>query len=331
MRAKLDEWQAWLDGETDRLLALDERAKMSGTDADRGDVAAAFVARKAIGDRLAAIAPLIDKHRREAVALMGKPVLDSMGGSVGKDIDDAAKLLDAIIGAVEQRLDTTEQRHEVDIAKAQAIDADLAVAERLSRQLGEQVNQVAQLRQQQAARRRPRRRRGDGGEGARRAGAQRPGAPAGARRVQRRSRSHPTAGRARAQRARPRGALRREDRRPAAPRRAVRRGARWRARPGQAGRPALVGGARRRSSRSSTSSIASSGHWTRRLGASEPRSPSATTCAACSRASAARPGPTASPRIRPSSRCTARRATCCGRHRATSTGRARSSSGTSPR
>ena len=47
----------------------------------------------------------------------------------------------------------TEKRHEVDIAKAQAIDADLAVAERLSRQLGEQINQVAQLRQQQAARR----------------------------------------------------------------------------------------------------------------------------------------------------------------------------------
>ena len=153
MRAKLAEWQTWLDGETDRLLALDERAKMAGTDADRGDVAAAFVARKAIGDRLVAIAPLIDKNRREAVALMGKPVVDSLGGPVGKDIDDAGKLLDAIIGAVEQRLDTTEQRQVVDIAKAQAIDADLVVAERLSRQLGEQVNQVAQLRQQQAARR----------------------------------------------------------------------------------------------------------------------------------------------------------------------------------
>jgi len=153
MRAKLAEWQTWLDGETDRLLALDERAKMSGTDADRGDVAAAFVARKAIGDRLVAIAPLIDKNRREAVALMGKPVVDSMGGPVGKDIDDAGTLLDAIIGAVEQRLDATEQRQVVDIAKTQAIDADLSVAERLSRQLGEQVNQVAQLRQQQAARR----------------------------------------------------------------------------------------------------------------------------------------------------------------------------------
>src|SRR4051812_44897940 len=153
MRAKLAEWQTWLDGETDRLLALDERAKTSGTDADQGDVAAAFVARKAIGDRLAAVEPLIDKNRREAAALMAKPVVDSMGGPVGRDIDDSAKLLDAIVVAVEQRLAVSEQRQVVDIAQAQAIEADLVVAERLSRELGEQVNQVAQLRQQQASRR----------------------------------------------------------------------------------------------------------------------------------------------------------------------------------
>jgi hypothetical protein len=153
MRARLADWTAWLDRQTDRLLALDERAKMAGTAADQGDVAAAFVARKAIGDRLTAIGPLIDKNRREAAALMAKPVVDSMGGPVGRDIDDAAKLLEAIVGAVEQRLAATEQRQEVDIARIQAIDADLVVAERLARELGEQVNQVAQLRQQQAARR----------------------------------------------------------------------------------------------------------------------------------------------------------------------------------
>lgn len=153
MRAKLADWTGWLDRQTDRLLALDERAKMSGTAADQGDVAAAFVARKAIGDRLAAVAPLIDKDRREANALMGKPLVDSMGGPVGKDIDDAGRLLDAIITAVEERLVVTERQQSFDLAKAQAMEADLATAERLARELGEQVNQVAQLRQQQAARR----------------------------------------------------------------------------------------------------------------------------------------------------------------------------------
>lgn len=153
MRAKLADWTAWLDRQTDRLLALDERAKMSGTAADQGDVAAAFVARKAIADRLAAVEPLIDKNRREASTLMAKPVTDALGGPVGKDIDDAARLLEAIVGAVEQRLDVTEQQQEVDVAKSQAIEADLQVAERLAGELGEQVNQVALLRQQQAARR----------------------------------------------------------------------------------------------------------------------------------------------------------------------------------
>jgi hypothetical protein len=153
MRAKLNDWTIWLDRQTDRLLALDERVKVSGSPADQGDVAAAFVARKAIGDRLAAVEPLIEKNRREATALMSKPLIDAMGGPVGKDIDDAARLLEAITNAVEQRLATTEQQQSVDFAKIQAMEADLGVAERLAGELGEQVNQVAQLRQQQAARR----------------------------------------------------------------------------------------------------------------------------------------------------------------------------------
>ncbi len=57
---------------------------MAGSPADQGDVAAAFVARKAIGDRLAAVEPLIDKNRRDAAALMAKPLTDSMGGPVGQ-------------------------------------------------------------------------------------------------------------------------------------------------------------------------------------------------------------------------------------------------------
>ena len=51
------------------LLALDERDRTPGTASEQGDVAAAFVARKAIGDRLDAIAASIDKDRASAAAL----------------------------------------------------------------------------------------------------------------------------------------------------------------------------------------------------------------------------------------------------------------------
>ncbi len=149
LRARLASWSTWLDARTDRLLALEERCRTASA-ADQADVAAAFVARKAIADRLAAAGELVDRNRREAVAVLARPLVDSMGGSVGTDIDDAAKLLDAIIGAVEQRIAGAELRQAVDLQRAAALEADLVVAERLARELGEQVNQVAQLRQQKA-------------------------------------------------------------------------------------------------------------------------------------------------------------------------------------
>lgn len=87
--------------------------------------------------------------------MLAKPLVDAMGGPVGTDVDDAAQLLEAIITAVEQRIAGAELRQTIDLQQAGQIDADLAVADRLSRELGEQVNQVAQLRQQQTARRDP--------------------------------------------------------------------------------------------------------------------------------------------------------------------------------
>jgi hypothetical protein len=156
VRARLTTWAEWLDQRTDRLLSLEERCRTAGaaaSDQDQADIAAAFVARKAIGDRITAATQLVDKDHREAAAMLSKPLVDAMGGPVGRDIDDAGKLLEAIVTAVEQRIAGAELRQAIDVQQAGALDADLAVAERLSRELGEQVNQVAQLRQQQAARR----------------------------------------------------------------------------------------------------------------------------------------------------------------------------------
>ncbi len=152
LRLQLATWSTWLDERTDRLLALEERCRLSGTANDEADVAAAFVARKAIGERLAAINVAAEKDRERAAAMLGQPLVDGLGAAVGSDVDDAARLLDAILAAVGVRLDTAEQRQRRDAELFAAIEADLTEGERLSALLGEQVNSVAQLRRRQAQR-----------------------------------------------------------------------------------------------------------------------------------------------------------------------------------
>lgn len=128
---------------------------MTGTPNDQADVAAAFVARKSIGERLAAVTTLAAKDREGAMSMMGQPLVDSFGAKVGSDVDDAAVLLDAILAAVGQRIDEADRRRAMDAQLLAAIEADISEAERLSAVLGEQVNAVAQLRRRQAQRTEP--------------------------------------------------------------------------------------------------------------------------------------------------------------------------------
>lgn len=142
----LAEWNEWLAARTDSLLSLEERVRTAGNADDEADVAAAFVARKALTDRLAQVATTAQRDRSAASALTTQPLVDDLGGPVGNNITDAAELLDAIVKKVEQRVGGREGQQ---LAQARALaqtEADLAVAGRLSTDLGMQLNQVAELR-----------------------------------------------------------------------------------------------------------------------------------------------------------------------------------------
>jgi hypothetical protein len=153
MDALLSQWNDWVSRRTDAMLSLEDRVRTAGSDQDQADLAAAFVGRKAVADRLQEIADLADQHRDQAAALADQPVTDSLGGPVGRNLADAAALIDAIVQRVEQRVAGVEQQAASDVAVAAAADRDLAVAERLAAELGNHVNRAAELRSALVARR----------------------------------------------------------------------------------------------------------------------------------------------------------------------------------
>lgn len=153
MVALLAQWGDWLGARTDSMLSLEDRVRTAGTDEDRDDLANAFVARKAVDDRLGAITDLAEHDRSGAAALAAQPVVDDLGGAIGKDLSDAAALVDAIVARVEQRVSAREHQSADEVAVATRADADLDVAERLANDLGSQVNLAAQIRSDLVARR----------------------------------------------------------------------------------------------------------------------------------------------------------------------------------
>jgi len=138
----LAQWDRWLERSTDRLIDLDGRAPAAGT--DRLDLAAAFVARKAIAARVDELRAAAGEPGEPDPA--GRPVVDDGGQLVAADLPSAARLLDAIVERLEHRLDALE-RAEATVATALADgERDLAVAEPLARSLEQDVRRVAELR-----------------------------------------------------------------------------------------------------------------------------------------------------------------------------------------
>jgi hypothetical protein len=153
MDVLLAQWNDWLSQRTDAMLSLEDRVRTAGSAADEADLAAAFVARKAVADRLQQIDALAEHHRDQASALANEPLTDNLGGPVGANLADAAVLIDAIVQRVEQRVGQVEHQAASDVAVATAADGDLQVAERLAVELGDHVNRAAQLRGALSARR----------------------------------------------------------------------------------------------------------------------------------------------------------------------------------
>ncbi len=153
MDALLAQWNDWLAGRTDAMLSLEERVRTAGSKKDQDDLAAAFVARKVVGDRLQAITDLVEHDRARAAALANEPLVDNLGSPVGQNLADAAALVDAIVQRVESNVTGVETRSATEVGLATRAGADLSVAERLARELGSHVNRAAQLRSDLVARR----------------------------------------------------------------------------------------------------------------------------------------------------------------------------------
>jgi len=144
----LADWNQWVSARTDSLLSLEDRVRSAGTVDDQADVAAAFVCRKAITDRLAKVAELARRDRAAASDLSSRPLHDDLGALVGNTLVEAATLLDAVLQRVERSVAGREQEQVHTATSAATADADLTVAARLAEELGMQVNQVAHLREE---------------------------------------------------------------------------------------------------------------------------------------------------------------------------------------
>jgi hypothetical protein len=153
MAALLAQWSDWLAARTDAMLSLEDRVRGSGSDADRADLAAAFVARKIVDERLQEITRLAQHDRAQAAELASQPLVDDLGQPVGRNLEDAAELIDAIVRRVETNVSGVESRSAAEVGLATRAEADLKVAERLARDLGSNVNRAAQLRSDLVARR----------------------------------------------------------------------------------------------------------------------------------------------------------------------------------
>lgn len=145
----LAQWDEWSSRCTDRLFDLDARVTATGTDDDRLDLAAVFVARKAVVERIGAMRALDPKLGAKfdalAAALATSPLVDDQGSPVANDLAGAAQLIDAVLGRIEQHITVTEQS-DADLASVvAALDVDLADAQCLSEQLGIATNRLAEL------------------------------------------------------------------------------------------------------------------------------------------------------------------------------------------
>lgn len=141
------QWDDWLATATDRLMQLDERVTALGADLPGAgdvqlDLAAAFVCRKAIAAR-------VDQIRAApgtAATASAAPVLDDRGEPVAADLTAAATLLRAVLDRIDASVTSVETEARATYADRASAVEDLAIAERLSADLGHYVQRCAAAR-----------------------------------------------------------------------------------------------------------------------------------------------------------------------------------------
>jgi len=138
--------RGWLADATDRVFALDAQLQSVGPDAspsDQADVAAAFLAHQAIGNRIAEMgAP--DGHTSVA-ELCYRTVVADDGSPIAANLADACVLFEAMISRAETSLARTATTVQESLRLRGAIHADLDVAAHLAQRLGDQVRHVHSL------------------------------------------------------------------------------------------------------------------------------------------------------------------------------------------
>lgn len=139
----IDGWRAWLQRVTDRLLDIDERAEANATTAEQRSIAMLYLARRALGQRVDALAAAPEASR---AALSSAEVADEDGTVIGSDLAAAAAEVDRSLVALETRLDDAERQTLATAEQAAVAAADLNVAERLAAELSSEVNVVNELR-----------------------------------------------------------------------------------------------------------------------------------------------------------------------------------------
>lgn len=138
--------RSWLAGMTDRVFGLDAQWQTIGPDAspdEQADVAAAFLAHQAIGNRITEMGTP-DGHKI-AVELCHRTVLADDGSPVAANLSDACILLEAVISRAETSLAHTATTVHETVRLRSAINADLNVAEHLAQRLGDQVRHINAL------------------------------------------------------------------------------------------------------------------------------------------------------------------------------------------
>ena len=149
--ALLETLAAWINDRGQRLVELDERSGTAEA-AQRTDVGLAFVLWQAISERRDELVGIDWRdHQRpngEVATLVWRRIDDRTGAPLAADLAEAVALVDELIRRVAGALDHSDTSNVARHEARMSVETDLAVAERLAAELGDQVRAAADLRRE---------------------------------------------------------------------------------------------------------------------------------------------------------------------------------------
>ena len=149
--ALLETLAAWINDRGQRLVELDERSGAAEA-SQRTDVGLAFVLWQAISELRDELVGIDWRdHQRpngEVATLVWRGIDDRTGAPLAADLAEAVALVDELIRRVAGALDHSDTSNVARHEARMSVETDLAVAERLAAELGDQVRAAADLRRE---------------------------------------------------------------------------------------------------------------------------------------------------------------------------------------